>query len=120
MEPRKEPRVLIRSSSDAPRRQLIREVVKEWYDLNPRHARRMAHFINEITKVEVHEDGRWKGGQGQVVVRLPADLWHTMRFVFAVKLPDEPLFGYDEGDIRIVAEEFPKLVPTKKRLRKKD
>ena len=99
------------------RKVLIRSVVEDWIRRDPRHARNMARYLNEITKVE-HSGGKWRTGRGEVKVRFPQDLWGTMRIAFRQAMPDEPAFGEDDIDIQYVYEEFPKLLPNPNRSRR--
>lgn len=95
------------------RRDLIRKTVEAWYSIDPRYAKWMCHFLTEITKVE-HNGGKWRNGKGHVSLRLPRELFASLRSVFREHAPDMEAFGTDDTDIRILYEEFPKLMPGKR------
>ena len=100
------------------RRDLIRQTVMAWYNLDPKHARYMANFLREITKVE-HSGGKWRNGQGHCSLRLPRELFISLRRVFQVHAPDMEPFATDDLDISILCEEFPNLMPTGNRGRRR-
>jgi hypothetical protein len=93
------------------RRDLIRQTVQAWYNLNPRYAKWMATFLKEITKVE-HTGGKWRNGKGHCSLRLPRELFISLRKVFQIHAPDMEPFATDDLDIKILCEEFPNLMPT--------
>lgn len=98
-------------ADDKRRRNLIKQTVKAWYNISPRHARAMATFLREITKVE-HTGGKWRSGKGYCSLRLPRELYLSLRKVFSVHAADMEPFGTNDTDIKILCEEFPNLMPT--------
>lgn len=97
--------------SRSQRRRVISDVVLAWYRVDPNYAKQMADFMRELCKVE-RADGEWRGKKGFTKLRLPSDLFHTLRAAFNRFLPDEPTFGATDDDITLLKEEFPALVPT--------
>ncbi len=93
------------------RRELIVQTVRAWYNISPKYAKWIANYLEQITKVE-HKNGEWKSGKGYCSLRLPRELFISLRTVFKTHAPDLEVFGTNDDDIRILYEEFPKLVPT--------
>lgn len=117
--PKKAPKVHTRAGSQADhkrRRELIRKTVMAWYSISPRHAKAMANYLREVTKVE-HSGGAWRSGKGYVSLRLPRELYLSLRKVFSVHAPDMEPFATDDSDIQILYEEFPRLMPAGNRRR---
>lgn len=103
---------IIRVGSDAPRRRLIRDVVQAWYNVDPKMARHMGKMLKEAQQNE-YKNGEWHTtGDGFCRVRLPSDLWHSLRKAFKAFLPLEPAFAQDSSDIEMLWREYPDLVPT--------
>jgi len=99
------------SHADLRRRtELIRATAQAWYNLNPRYAINMMNYLKNVTESE-HSGGDYKNGEGYVSLRLPIDLYGSLRKVFAKHAPDMEAFGTDDVDIKILCKEFPKLMP---------
>jgi hypothetical protein len=85
------------------RKDIIKEVVLAWYEVDPVTARQIADDLTELRKAQINKSGKWKGGDGFIKGRFPADLVLSMKKF----LPD---FGTDE-DLLYASEEFPRLFP---------
>lgn len=89
------------------RRELIKKTVQAWYNKDPKHAKNMASFLAEYNKVDVGV--RKEHANAYTQIRLPSDLFYTLRHVFNVFAPDQETFGTFDDDIRMLMEEFPGL-----------
>lgn len=89
------------------KRELIRSVAEAWIQKDPAGARQIAQFLQEITKQDLHKTGKTKRDTGYISMRVPRELWLTLRFF----IPD---FGDDQKDIDILSAEFPDLVLNRK------
>lgn len=92
------------------RRDLIKKTVQAWYNVNPAYAMKMCNDLREMAKVE-NPNGEYKNKQGYVSMRLPLDLFGSLRKVFQVFAPDQEGFATTDEDIKILYKEFPKLMP---------
>lgn len=96
------------------RRELIEIVCEAWYNISPARAKAFMRYLDEITKVE-HREGMSSGGNFHCTVRLPADLFTTLKKAFYMYYPDEPMFGQEDDDLRLLYEVAPKLFPRQAR-----
>lgn len=102
---------IAKSKADQRRREdLIEKTVQAWYNIRPQYAMAMCKYLADVTAVE-HKNGEYKNGKGYVSLRLPRDLFITLRNVFKVHAPDMEAFGTSDDDIKILYKKFPKLMP---------
>lgn len=95
-------------SDERVRKDLIAQVLEAYARIAPKQLKEDINFLHEITKVE-HSSGKWRTGKGELKVRLPQELFTLLRQAFNRFLPDEPMFGFDDSDIRLLYEVCPQL-----------
>jgi len=95
------------------RRYLIRKTVEAWKNVSPRAANAWAKAMRDLDAVDVGT--RAEKGRPYTKIRLPVHLWRSLRRVFSMYGSEMEGFGSTDDDITILREEFPKLVPPKRR-----
>lgn len=94
----------------AAKRQLVRDVVEQWYRKDPALAREIVRYIREITAQDWNpRTGEWNQNKvdkrdGFLKIRFPTDLFFMLRAV----MPD---WGDDDADIKDLIRECPDLIP---------
>jgi hypothetical protein len=110
------PGILIKQAA---KRQLVKEVMLEWYRQKPKQAKEIIKFIQECTFQDYNPTtGAWRGegdDLGYCKVRFPQELFLHLRAVI-------PGWGDDDADLKDFFREFPDMIPKnlKRRFMRKD
>jgi len=88
------------------RKQLIENTIQAYFNVAPQMAMEAMQFVKDITQAE-HKDGHWNSGEGYVKIRLPQDLFFSLRHVFEAHIPDDPSFGDDDDDLHLLFQVCP-------------
>lgn len=91
------------------RRYLIRKTVEAWKNIDPRAAKAWVKMLKDLQDVD--KGVRKEHGNSYTKLRLPRELWNSLRRVFEIYAADQEAFGTDDNDIRLLREEFPGLMP---------
>ena len=102
---------LSKSKADQRRREyLIDATVRAWYNIDPKYATWMMAQLKELTDAEMKK-GEYANGNGYVSLRLPRELFASLRKVFQTHASDMPAFATTDDDIKILCKVAPKLMP---------
>jgi hypothetical protein len=92
------------------RQKLIKQVAETWIREAPAQAREIAKGLAELKRNQYNKNGKWKDeGNGYFQIGFPAPLFHVMRRVFPVLLPNEQNFATEDDDIVFCMKCFPDL-----------
>lgn len=99
----------------AARRNIIRDVLQQWYRMDPKEAKAAIKMIKEQTAADVHSSGKYRDRdgdkvEGQCKYRFPATLFWALRRIW-------PEWGDDEQDVKDLIRDFPDLMPREMRAR---
>jgi len=86
----------------------MQDTIEAYARVSPASFREAVDYIKNITQVEVN-GGVWKSGKGVCRLRLPSELFHSLRKVFNIFAPDEPPFGEDSSDIDLLIQVCPEM-----------